>query len=199
MSLTKERIDAWLGTLVKELDPDEIEREAKQMQGMARKLYHILKEKAPKPSDVAMLTLADIENFMKKVPVMKIVSTKGLEERHFDRISKIINQEFRITDHTYFKQFQNIEFDNRFEEVEEISMAAAREYSNYKMLEKMERDWDPIKFELKEWGETRTYIHLGAAIEVVQTLLEEQILTTQTMKGSPFAAVYLDRINAWDE
>ncbi|CAG9334937.1 unnamed protein product [Blepharisma stoltei] len=199
VSMTKERTDAWTQTLVKELDPDEIEREAKQMQGAAKKLLYSLKEKAPKLVDVAMLTLQDIDNLMKKIPVMKIVSTKGLEERHFDRISKIINQEFRITDHTTFKQFQNMDFEEHFEEVEEIAMAAAREFSNYKMLEKMERDWDPIKFELKEWGETRTYIHLGSGIEIVQTLLEEQILTTQTMKGSPFAAVYLDRINAWDE
>ena len=57
------------------------------MRNIARKLYAVLKDKAPRPAEVAQLTLNDIEKFIKNIPVMKIVSTKGLETRHFDEIS----------------------------------------------------------------------------------------------------------------
>ena len=55
----------------------------------------------------------------------------------------------------------------------------------------MEKEWEPIKFELKERTDLKTFIHLGTAIETIQTVLEDQILTIQTMKGSPHAAVYI--------
>ncbi|OMJ80715.1 hypothetical protein SteCoe_18966 [Stentor coeruleus] len=202
VSLSKEKIDSWTGTLVRELDPEEIERQARQMQTQARNLYYKLKEKAPKPADVAQLTLNELDRFMRNIPVMKIVSTKGLEERHFEKINKILGKPtgtFKIDDSTVFKHVQNMELDNFINDIEEVAQGASREFSNFKMLEKMERDWEPIKFELKEWGETKTYILLGGALEIIQTLLDEQILTTQTMKGSPYAVVYLKRIGAWDE
>ena len=202
VSLSKEKMDTWIGTLVKELDPEDIERQARQMQNQARNLSYRLKEKAPKPAEVAQLTLNENERFMKNIPIMKIVSTKGLEARHFEKINKILGKPpgtFKVDDFTVFKHVQNLELDQYINEIDEIAQGAAREFGNYKMLEKMEKDWDPMKFELKEWGETKTFIHLGTAIEIIQTLLEEQILTTQTMKGSPYAVVYLTRINAWDE
>ena len=201
VAMSKEKIDAWTITLVKDLDPEEIERQARKMQTDARNLYYKLKEKAPKPADVAQQTLVDNEKFMKHIPIMKIVSTRGLEERHFEKINKILGKPgaFKVDELTTFKYVQNLDLDNFLNDIDEIAQGAAREFSNFKMLEKMERDWEPIKFEVKEWGETKSYILLGAALEIVQTLLEEQILTTQTMKGSPYAVVYLKRITAWDE
>ena len=202
VSFSKEKIDAWIGTLVRELDPDEIERQGRVMQNQARTLYYKLKEKAPKPAEVAQLTLADNEKFMKNIPIMKIVSTKGLEERHFEKINKILGKPagtFKIDDTSVFKHLQNLDLEKHINEIDEIAQSASREFSNYKMLEKMEKDWEPMRFELKDWGETKTYILLGGAVEIIQTLLDEQILTTQTMKGSPYAVVYLNRINKWDE
>lgn len=202
VSTSKEKIDTWTGTLVKELDPEEIERQTRQMQTQARNLYYRLKEKAPKPADVAQATLNDSEKFVKNIPIMKIVSTRGLEERHFEKINKILGKPsgtFKVDDTTLFKHVQNLDLDTYLNEIDEIAQGASREFSNFKMLEKMEKDWEAMNFELKEWGETKTYILLGAALEIIQTLLDEQILTTQTMKGSPYAVVYLKRINAWDE
>lgn len=202
VSAISERFAFWISTLVKDLDPDDIEREVRQMQGKSKSLKERLKEKAPKLSEVAGQISTEIERFMKNIPVMKVVSTKGLEERHFDKISKILGKppgSFRVDITTTFKQVQNLEIDQYMAEVEDIAQTAAREFSNLKMLEKMEKEWENLKFELKEKIELKTYIHLGTAIEIIQTLLEEQILTIQTMKGSPYAAVHIIRINMWDE
>ena len=81
-----EKSALYLNTLVKDLDPEEIEREFKSMQGKAKTLITRLKEKAPKLAEVASLTSLEIDKFMKNIPIMKIVSTRGLEERHFEKI-----------------------------------------------------------------------------------------------------------------
>lgn len=202
VSATQEKFSMWTITLVKELDPDEIEREIKMMQAKAKILIVRLKEKSPKPAEVAQQILNDIEKFMKNIPVMKIVSTRGLEERHFEKITKILGKpmgSFRIDANTTFRQVQNLEIDAHMLEIEEIALSASREFSNLRMLERMEKEWANLKFEVKERTDTKTYILLGAAVEIIQALLEEQILTIQTMKGSPFAAVYISRINDWDD
>ena len=202
VSLTQERILQWNITLIKELDPEDIERELRSMQGKAKALHVRLKEKSPKPADVANQTLTEIEKFMKNIPLMRVVSTRGLEERHFDKISKIIGKApgfFKIEAGTQCKYALGLGIEGHISEMEEVAQAASREFSNFKMLEKMEKEWEPVKFELKERTDSRTYIHMGSAIEVIEALLEDQILTTQTMKGSPFAAVYLSRINDWDD
>jgi dynein heavy chain, axonemal len=201
-ALTKKSIESWNITEVKKLDPEEIERQTRQMQNQARGLYYKLKEKTPKPAEVAQILVTETEDFMKKVPLMKIVCTKGLEERHFEKIDKILGKSsgnFKIDDFTTFKYLWDLDLANYINQIDEVAQGAAREFSNQKMLDKMEKDWESVEFELKDWGETKTYIHLGGAIEIIQTLLEEQILTTQTMKGSPYAVVYLKRINIWDE
>lgn len=198
----QERNQTWILTNVKDLDPEEIERDVKQMQAKAKILSTRLKEKAPKLSDVALLTSNKIEKFMKNIPTMKIVSTKGLADRHFEKITKILELpqgSFKVDSNTTFKMIQNFDFGSHLEEINEVSMAAAREFSNFKMLEKMEKEWENVKFELKEKTEQQTYILMGGAIEVIETLLEDQILNIQAMKGSPFAAVYIERINKWDD
>ena len=197
----QDRNQAWILTNIKDLDPDEIEREVKQMQGKAKSLMIRLKEKAPKLSDVALLTSTKIDKFMKNIPTMKIVSTKGLTDRHFEKISKILELPpgaFKVDSNTTFKMIQHLDFGSHIEEINEISVAALREYNNYKQLEKMEKDWESVKFELKEKPEQQTFILTGVAIELIETLLEDQILNIQAMKGSPFAAVYIDRILKWD-
>ena len=172
------------------------------MHAKGSSLKNILKDKAPKLVAPADLTIKDIERFMKNIPVMKIASTRGLEERHFEKIFRILGKpmgDFRINSNTTFKAFQKLEIEDSMPEIEEIALLASREFGNLKLLEKMEKEWDSIKFELKERPDVKTYIHLGSAIEIIQTLFVEQILTIQTMKGSPYAAVYLDRITNWDE
>ena len=199
VSSIQEKSVIWINTLVRDLDPDEIEREAKQMHAKAKSLLIRIKEKAPKIVDVVTLTIADIEKFMKNIPAMKIVSTRGLENRHFEKICKILGKpigSFKINSNTKFKELQKHEIESSLKEIEEVALLASREFSNLRLLEKMEREWDSIKFELKERPDVKSYIHLGSAIEIIQTLFEDQILTIQTLKRSPYAAVYFDRISS---
>jgi dynein heavy chain, axonemal len=56
----------------------------------------------------------------------------------------------------------------------------------------MNDDWTPMEFTCKDWK--GSFILDGEAIELIQALLDDHIIKTQTMKGSPYAKVFLDQI-----
>lgn len=61
----------------------------------------------------------------------------------------------------------------------------------------MKRDWEPIEFLTKDMRST--YILEGENIELIQQTLDDHMIKTQTMKGSPFAKVFIDEIILWEK
>ena len=60
----------------------------------------------------------------------------------------------------------------------------------------MEKEWDPIYFEIKDYKNTGTYI-LKASEETSQ-LLDDHIVMTQSMSFSPYKKPFEDRISNWE-
>ena len=76
------------------------------------------------------------------------------------------------------------------DKLEEISETASKEFSNERTLNKMNDDWAPMAFLCKEYR--GSFILEGEAIEQITALLDDHIIKAQTMKGSPFAKVFLE-------
>ena len=60
----------------------------------------------------------------------------------------------------------------------------------------MNEDWAPMDFTCKDWK--GSFILEGEAIELLQAILDDHIMKTQTMKGSPFAKFFIDDIIQWE-
>jgi len=63
----------------------------------------------------------------------------------------------------------------------------------------MQEAWEPLKFLCKEVPGKSSKILQGDAVEEIQTILDDHIIKTQTMKGSPFAKFMLPQIVEWEE
>ena len=61
----------------------------------------------------------------------------------------------------------------------------------------MYADWQPLKWETK--GFKDTFILDGEAVENITVVLDDHLIKTQTMKGSPYAQFIIDEITEWEE
>lgn len=66
-------------------------------------------------------------------------------------------------------------------------------------MNKMKMDWEDINADVKPWKQTGTYTVGGGSVEEIQTLLDDQIVKTQTMKGSPYAKIFEHLISEWED
>lgn len=141
-----------------------------------------------------------LKEYTKNIPVVRVFSNPGMKEYHWTEISRIID--FEIKPDQPLK-LNNIvtkdEVFNNLLKLEEISETAQRQFGIEKILNKMLEDWEPINVELKKWRETGTYIVSGGSIDEIQQILDDQIVKTQSMKGSPFAKVFEGRIKDWED
>lgn len=83
--------------------------------------------------------------------------------------------------------------------VEDISDTASKEFSNSSNMSKMKEDWKELEFTTTEMEGKNSPILSGEAVEILQQTLDEHIIKTQTMKGSPFAKFMLPDIEAWEK
>jgi dynein heavy chain len=83
--------------------------------------------------------------------------------------------------------------------LEEISDSASKEFAIEKILDKMVEDWQAVEVELKIWKDTGTYVVAGTSVEEVEQLLDDQIVKTLTMRGSPYAKFFEERISKWED
>ena len=92
-------------------------------------------------------------------------------------------------------------------------LTITQEYSLEKAMQKMVDDWEPITFNTTLYRDTgkRTChiwkilmmtVFLGVSIltsvDDIQTNLDDQIVKTQTMRGSPFIKPFEEKIKAWE-
>ena len=83
--------------------------------------------------------------------------------------------------------------------VEDISDTASKEYSNSNTMAKMKEDWKILEFTTVEMEGKNSPILSGEAVEILQQSLDDHIIKTQTMKGSPFAKFMLPEIEEWEK
>lgn len=121
-----------------------------------------------------------------------------MKERHWKQLSDIVGFRVAPDDFTTLARLLDRGLASFLQQLEEVSESATKENNIEKSLDNMAKDWEEISIDMSIYKDTGTHILSGASVDELQTLLDDQIIKTQTIRGSPFAAVFAERVNAWE-
>uniref|UniRef100_A0A8B9MHC5 Dynein axonemal heavy chain 3 n=1 Tax=Accipiter nisus TaxID=211598 RepID=A0A8B9MHC5_9AVES len=155
-------------------------------------IIHIAIKYLAGPRGLAETIKYKLDKFKQHLPVLSIACNRGMKERHWEQISEIVGCEIRPDETTTLKNILEFGLSKYIDQLEPIGAAASKEYSLEKSIEKMKFEWVNVQFSLVKYRDTNTSIL--SAIDDIQLLLDDHIVKTQTMRGSPF----IKPIEAWE-
>ncbi|XP_025972035.2 dynein axonemal heavy chain 3 [Dromaius novaehollandiae] len=188
--------EEWMNGSLQELNADEITEE---IGNMWRTMYKLTKSfpDLPGPRRLAENMKYKLDKFKQHLPVLSIVCNRGMKERHWKQISEIVGYEITPDETTSLLNVLEFGLSKHIDELEPIGAAASKEYSLEKSMEKMKLEWVNLHFSLVKYRDTDTSIL--SAIDDIQLLLDDHIVRTQTMCGSPFIKPIEAECRAWEE
>ena len=61
----------------------------------------------------------------------------------------------------------------------------------------MKQDWETIEFGLVPYRDSN--VKILSAVDDIQNLLDDHVVKTHTMKGSPFIEPFVEEIDQWEK
>ncbi|CAJ1084997.1 dynein heavy chain 12%2C axonemal [Xyrichtys novacula] len=141
--------------------------------------------------------LEQIKDFKNYIPLVSTLCNPGIRSRHWDQMSDIVGYDLTPDSGTTLRKVLKQNLTPYLEEFESISAAASKEFSLEKAMKTMVHIWDGISFHHQPYRETG--VSILTALDEIQTMLDDQIVKTQTMRGSPFIKPFEKEIKHWEE
>ncbi|XP_071332600.1 dynein axonemal heavy chain 12 [Trachinotus anak] len=174
------------------------EQEMEKIAGKSRRPSEDAPRKQENPTILLCSTVMEqIKEFKDHIPVVSILCNPGIRARHWGQMSKIVGYDLTPDSGTTLRKVLKQNLNPYLEEFESISAAASKEFSLEKAMQTMVHIWDAISFHHQPYRETG--VSILTALDEIQTMLDDQIVKTQTMRGSPFIKPFENEIKLWEE
>ncbi|KAI8996174.1 dynein heavy chain and region D6 of dynein motor-domain-containing protein [Gaertneriomyces semiglobifer] len=185
----------WMDGNLLELDAEQIEGE---VDGLKREIYRLLGGlvKDAAPQNIAKQVREKIDEFMLNLPMIHVLCNPGMRDRHWTRMSGIAEFDIKPDGTTTLRKMLKLGLEPYLTEFQEVSDAASKEYTLEKSMTKMFKEWEPLLFNLLPYRESGTFIL--SSVDDIQQLLDDQIVKTQSMRGSPYIKPFEQQIRDWE-
>ncbi|XP_026529026.1 dynein heavy chain 1, axonemal [Notechis scutatus] len=187
--------DSWMNDPLSAIDAEQLEKNVNESFKTMHKCVKHFKD-IPACQDVAVEIRGKIEEFRPYIPLIQGLRNPGMRNRHWDMLSEEIKINVKPKANLTFARCLEMKLQDHIEIIAKIAEIAGKEYSIENALDKMEREWESILFNVAPYKETETFI-LKSPDEASQ-LLDDHIVMTQSMSFSPFKKPFEERINTWE-
>ncbi|XP_037594046.1 dynein heavy chain 12, axonemal [Cebus imitator] len=141
--------------------------------------------------------MEQIKAFKEYIPTVSILCNPGMRPRHWKQMSDIVGYDLTPDSGTTLRKVLKLNLTPYLEQFEVISAGASKEFSLEKAMLTMMGTWDDIAFHISLYRDTGVCIL--SSVDEIQALLDDQIIKTQTMRGSPFIKPFENEIKAWED
>ena len=189
----------WQGDPLPTVDAEDAERKAAELMATVIKVGKVMEKKGESraaPKRVANKIAGEVKAFIEdSIPLMQLICTQGLKERHWEEIINITGLDFEVNPATNLEQMLALNLQHHVAAIEDTCVAASKENALEKNMDKMEAAWANMEFGTKEWRGSR----ILSGIDEIQTELDDQIVKTQAMRGNRYIKPFEGRISAWEK
>ncbi|XP_010215324.1 PREDICTED: dynein heavy chain 12, axonemal [Tinamus guttatus] len=140
--------------------------------------------------------LEQIKDFKENIPVVTVFCNPGIRTRHWQQMSDIVGYDLTPDSGTTLRKVLKQNLTPYLEQFEVISVGASKEFSLEKAMYAMMETWASISFNTSVYRDTG--VHILSAVDDIQAILDDQIVKTQTMRGSPFIKPFEKEIKEWE-
>ncbi|KAL4429302.1 hypothetical protein ABPG74_002288 [Tetrahymena malaccensis] len=217
ISVFSENKKKWMGDSASTLDSSEAESIVKEHNKISSKLLYAFKSDSI-ASTISQKFKEEVTQMGVYLPVIEIISRPGIQKRHWDKIQKVTQSKFskqilkynqkqvlKIPDDEFNYDKISLKYllakgiQEKITEVEEISENASKEFALETALDKMEKEWENLSFQVINWKNRGVFILQGSTVEDIQILLDDHTLKAQTIRANPNIRFAEQRAVRWEK
>lgn len=178
-----EKRDLWLSSQVGSFDPENIATDIGVIYEVILNLEQTFEEH-PQSKKLSEDIKVIIDEFKMNMPIIQTLGNPGMKLRHWEQISEMVGFPIKVSPELTLEKIIEFGLEDYLARFVIISESATKENDLELAMSKMVIEWQGIAFVINAYRDTGTYIL--SSVEDIQTLLDDHIIKTQTMKGSPY-------------
>ncbi|XP_070190635.1 dynein axonemal heavy chain 1-like isoform X2 [Littorina saxatilis] len=187
--------ESWMNDPLTSINAEEVENNVLTAYKTMHKSVKLFSE-IPTVQEVATEIKGMIEDFRPYIPLIQGLRNPGMRNRHWENLSEELGFPVRPKANLTFSKCLEMNLQDHINVISKVAEVAGKEYAIEQALDKMEKEWDPVMFDILPYKETGTYIVKTS--EETNQLLDDHIVMTQSMSFSPYKKPFEDRISKWE-
>ena len=151
----------------------------------------------PPPLKICALTIAAINKFTENIRVISCLCNPGIRLRHWTQMSAIIGFDITPNSGSSLRKVLRLSLAAFMDKLEEVSVSATKEHALEISLHEMIRQWSDIAFTTNTYRDST--IRILGSVESIEASLDDHLVKTQTMRGSPYFKPFEKEVLGWED
>ncbi|CAG9323486.1 unnamed protein product [Blepharisma stoltei] len=188
----EKKIIIWSSTPFNKIDVEQITREVDGYNKIAKRC----KSLEDQGNYVPQVLKSYVDVLKDTMPIVSDLRFKGLEERHWEQIRKVIGIDIDIRDESFtLKKLLDIKVNNVKEEISEIALRARKEEEIQNQLSEIVSGWDNIEFHVEKVDES----YIFKEVDDIMVKLEDSQAGLSTLISNRFIGPMFEKVDYWNK